>query len=546
MLDLHEPVSAAFFVAECESVGCLDRSAPPNAPKSDSDGGEPGIEDLDFCNDWGPDVFEENCGLADLHDHAIIKRVPPEYNLEALMRDLAFASEDEQPFFVVDLSVVLDRVSVWKAILPRVKPFCAVKCNPDAAICRLLASAGCGFDCASQAEIEAILALGVDADRVIFANPCKQLSMLRFARGRGVRLMTADSIDEIRKIGAASPEARVVLRIAVDDSKSACRFNSKFGAAPSEWAPLLAAARAHGVDIAGVSFHVGSGCGDPAPYASAVASARAAFDLARAHGFLPSLLDVGGGFPGRDSGALIFPRIAATLAAGLDLHFPPGCGVGIIAEPGRYMCASSHAYAVPVIATRPHTGPAGPAGPACPQPTPEAAAEPAAWWGQEGWSARAAEARAAEAEAVLGDGVHGALNCFVFDHGAVGAPRPLLVAGAGRVAGGECGTGLPGGHEAAGADRLRGGRGDGAGGAAGAGGRGLAVVRGDGGVHAVRRHALRRPRRPRRALRLAPAAVTRCGGRPLRRSWARRRGGAGDSGRAGGRVEGPGDSLARF
>ncbi len=46
--------------------------------------------------------------------------------------------------------------------------------------------------------------------------------MLRFARGGNVRMITADNVDELKKIQRFFTEARVVLRIAVEDSKSVC------------------------------------------------------------------------------------------------------------------------------------------------------------------------------------------------------------------------------------------------------------------------------------------------------------------------------------
>ena len=38
----------------------------------------------------------------------------------------------------------------------------------------MLAELGAGFDCASTAEVAAVLALGVEPDRIVFANPCKR------------------------------------------------------------------------------------------------------------------------------------------------------------------------------------------------------------------------------------------------------------------------------------------------------------------------------------------------------------------------------------
>jgi ornithine decarboxylase len=45
---------------------------------------------------------------------------------------------------------------------------------------KTLESLGCSFDCASKGEIELVLGLGVDASRIIYANPCKQISALKY------------------------------------------------------------------------------------------------------------------------------------------------------------------------------------------------------------------------------------------------------------------------------------------------------------------------------------------------------------------------------
>ena len=44
----------------------------------------------------------------------------------------------------------------------------------------LLAALGAGFDCASEAEVEAVLALGVTPDRIVFANACKRNQDIRY------------------------------------------------------------------------------------------------------------------------------------------------------------------------------------------------------------------------------------------------------------------------------------------------------------------------------------------------------------------------------
>lgn len=80
----------------------------------------------------------------------------------------------EDTFYVMDLGVVAALHAGWTSLLPRVRPFYAVKCNEDPALLSTLAAAGACFDCASAAEIHAVTGLGVGPERIIFANACKR------------------------------------------------------------------------------------------------------------------------------------------------------------------------------------------------------------------------------------------------------------------------------------------------------------------------------------------------------------------------------------
>lgn len=103
-----------------------------------------------------------------------------------------------------------------------------------------------------QAEIAAVLDLGVDPSRIIYANPCKQASHIRYAADRGVRMMTFDNAEELHKCKKHHPNAQLVLRILTDDSRSVCRFGTKFGAALGITRGLLALAKELELDVIGV------------------------------------------------------------------------------------------------------------------------------------------------------------------------------------------------------------------------------------------------------------------------------------------------------
>ncbi|KAI9718325.1 MAG: Ornithine decarboxylase [Chrysothrix sp. TS-e1954] len=254
-------------------------------------------------------------------------------------------ADEEDTFFVADLGEVYRQHLRWKLNLPRVKPHYAIKCNPDAQVVRLLAELGTGFDCASKAEIEQVLKAGVDPSRIIYAQPCKTKSYVRYAEQQGVRQMTFDNADELYKIKQFSPNAELYLRILTDDSASLCRLSLKFGASLDSTMSLLKLARTLDLNVVGVAFHVGSGASDSNAFLKAVSDARVVFDQAEAVGYELKNLDVGGGFVSNT-----FEDMAAVLSNALEEMFPPQ--IRIIGEPGRFYVSSAFTIACHVIARR--------------------------------------------------------------------------------------------------------------------------------------------------------------------------------------------------
>lgn len=307
--------------------------------------------------------------------------VPENVTVKDVARKYASETASEEPFFVFDMGVIVNQWLQWKRLLPRIKPFYAVKCNNAQPILEMINALGGGFDCASKAEIESVMCLGVDPSRIIFANPCKQKSHCKFASDKGVKRVTFDNEEELHKIKELWPEAEVVLRIITDDSHSICQFSSKFGARIADCPGLISTAISLGLNIIGISFHVGSGCQSVDSYIQAVSNARMLFDEAKRQGVEMSLLDVGGGFPGTDEGVkLTFPEIAAVLGPIVDELFPPH--VEVIAEPGRYFACATHALTCNLFSKRTMVSKTGDK----------------------------------EFLYYINDGVYGSFNCIFFDH----------------------------------------------------------------------------------------------------------------------------------
>ncbi|CAJ0940031.1 unnamed protein product, partial [Mesorhabditis belari] len=279
----------------------------------------------------------------EIHDDPIIA----EEMVEALANKYD-SEEIDDAFLLINLDALLERFKLWKRELPHVEPFYAVKCNTDVTMLRVLAALGVNFDCASKQEIDIVLSIGVDPSRIIYANPCKTRAFIKHAEKRDVQLMTFDNAEELEKIQELHNSARLVLRIAVSDPTATCPLNLKFGADPVHAAPkLLAKAKQMGVNVEGISFHVGSGCNDCSAYEIAIAHARRLFDLGEAMGHHMNFLDLGGGFPGGKH-HIAFEQISAVISGALCRYFPDPA-VRVVAEPGRFFAARPFTLCANVI-----------------------------------------------------------------------------------------------------------------------------------------------------------------------------------------------------
>ena len=311
----------------------------------------------------------------------------------AAIEDYVNSTKEIEPFFVADLSSVASQFQKWRLKLPRFTPFYAVKSNNNPGVVKTLISLGASFDCASLAEIKAVLDFGVSPRKIIYANPCKSPNYIRYAAQNGINRMTFDNIDELYKIKENHPTAELVIRIHVDDSKSICAFGVKFGVRLGNTKALLEAALKLELNVIGVSFHVGSGCTDASAYADAIKRAKSVFDEAKEVGFNFNLLDIGGGFPGVGGSyvKLEFEEIADAVNEAYDEYFGGAKDIELMAEPGRYFNLNAFSLVTNITSRRTiETG--------------------------DGKSFMY----------YVNDGVYGSFNCLIFDHAALSYPRILL------------------------------------------------------------------------------------------------------------------------
>jgi ornithine decarboxylase len=243
------------------------------------------------------------------------------------------------------------QIQTWKKLLPNVKPYYAVKCNPEKTILQSVQNSGVGFDCASLREVYEVNTVkneigNEDRPDIIYAHPMKSERDICLVDSMLIETTVVDSVEECDKLYKFGWRGSAFARLAVEDSGSKMPFSSKFGASKEE---LQEIARSSKIPLSGVSFHVGSGCEEPGQYRSAIEyAAGEAFDILRKYGHNPKTIDIGGGF---SSDLRKFKDTAKVISESIEKFVPKNRRV--IAEPGRYIAQPSQDLFVKIIGKKP-------------------------------------------------------------------------------------------------------------------------------------------------------------------------------------------------
>jgi ornithine decarboxylase len=263
------------------------------------------------------------------------------------------------PCLVFDVDRVSDNFRALRKALPLARIYYAVKANPARPVLERLVELGSSFDAASFEEIEACLAAGARAERISFGNTIKKASAIRRAHEAGVPMFAFDSIEELDKLAANAPGARVYCRILVENAGADWPLSRKFGTSVESARALMVRAGELGLDPYGLSFHVGSQQMDTGAYRAAVAKVSLLFTDLRNAGVSLRMLNCGGGFPTRYRDET--PEIgsfADAIMHSVTAHFGNDLPELVI-EPGRCLVADAGVISseVVLVSKRGATGP---------------------------------------------------------------------------------------------------------------------------------------------------------------------------------------------
>ena len=220
----------------------------------------------------------------------------------------------------------------------------AVKANGNLGVLDVLCRMGAGFDVVSVGELERVLAVGGQADKVIFSGVGKREDEMRRALEAGIRCFNVESESELHKLNAVArrmkKKAPVALRINPDVQPQTHPYvatglkDSKFGIPISRAMQAYRLARSMDfLELMGIDCHIGSQVTQLEAFREAALSFKKVLEALAAEGIYLRMLNMGGGLGIRYKDEE--PPLPCAHADMLQSVFGPDNDYEIIIEPGR-------------------------------------------------------------------------------------------------------------------------------------------------------------------------------------------------------------------
>lgn len=212
------------------------------------------------------------------------------------------------PFYVYSHATLKQHFDVFDGAFSDVRHLTcySMKSNSNKALLALFAGLGGGVDIVSGGELYRALNAGVDPAKIVFSGVGKSLRDLEYAISSEILMFNVESPQELLKLNQAAlnsgKKARISIRVNPDvDPKthpyiSTGLKENKFGIGVEE--ALLQyekAATLDGLDVVGVSCHIGSQLTQTSPFVDALRKLKKLIEKLVRMGISIRYLDLGGG-----------------------------------------------------------------------------------------------------------------------------------------------------------------------------------------------------------------------------------------------------------
>ncbi|MEA1072602.1 diaminopimelate decarboxylase [Sphingomonas sp. LY160] len=239
----------------------------------------------------------------------------------------------------------------------------AVKANPNPAVLATLAREGLGGDIVSIGEYRRARAAGMPPEKILFSGVGKTADEMAEALEGGVLQFNLESVEEAQTLSAvaeaAGRRAPIAFRINPDvEAGTHAKIttgtaDNKFGIPAADALDAFRTARdLPGLDVTGITVHIGSQLTSLSPLRSAFERLGSLLAMLRDDGFTLSIADLGGGLGvpyDRDQPNPPTPEAYGAMIAEVTRDW----GVRLAFEPGRLISGNAGVLLTRVVRVKP-------------------------------------------------------------------------------------------------------------------------------------------------------------------------------------------------
>ena len=209
----------------------------------------------------------------------------------------SIVAEHGAPVLMLSRDVIKRQYHALQTALPNIDIYYAIKAQPHPSVIVTLKDLGSNFDVCTNLEVDLVRELGIEPNRLMHTHPVKKDHDIKHALTYGVNTFVFDTKDELQKFIPYKDQVELVVRLGFRSKDAIVDLSRKFGAQPETGISLIQEAERLGLNVRGISFHVGSQNLSPYIYTDAIRFCRDVFDACAAENIHLDTLDIGGGFP---------------------------------------------------------------------------------------------------------------------------------------------------------------------------------------------------------------------------------------------------------
>lgn len=294
-------------------------------------------------------------------------------SVRSVMNRAKLPLDDEYLLFLVDkhgsplFAYAADQMSasyreLKDALGQDIDLFYSLKANPNISVCKHLEILGASFDVSSLSELQTVVFLNINPNRIIYTGSGKSRAELVSAVEYGVFCIVVESLEELTLLNHIGELHGKVVKVAIRLNSNSFRphndkHSNQFGVDASELRHIINNhKKLFYINVVGIHAHMGSRCLDPQAIINNVdLLLTMSNELFLEHSLPLEMVDVGGGFGVpyfREERAMDLEVLKSGLQQAVTKFRRNRPQTRIISESGRYIVSESGVYVCTALYTK--------------------------------------------------------------------------------------------------------------------------------------------------------------------------------------------------